>query len=77
MHIHSPNLQGIRPLTLMVWVQGRVEQNAMGSKKCKKLFRQILDKYQDLADVICCISHKKVMDYFRFFYTPCLVCTLP
>ena len=62
MHVHSPIFQGqlkvkkIRPITLIVWVLGRVEKNSKKKvKKMKKIFFFVLNKYQSVTHVSTCI----------------------
>ena len=78
-------LKKIRPITLIVWALGWVEKMPKKRlQKCKRKigfsFKQISKcntcifihfsrAFQKYNFYICSFSHKKVMGYFRFFYT--------
>ena len=73
-------MKNIRPITLIVWVLGRIKKMPKkGSKNEKKYFLFVLNKYQSVPHVSTSIFKdlfrsvalvtKKVMGYFRFFFT--------
>ena len=80
----ASSLKKIRSITFMVWVLGRVEKNAKKKVKKMLTFffclKQILKcdscfytyfsrAFQKYSFHICSFSHKKVIGYFRVFFT--------